>query len=271
MTAGETETALIQAQPAPVEEAPAAVKAPPADLSVVIPVLNEEERIVNNITLMVAYLSQQRFSYELIVSDDGSSDESMFLVADEFAGIDEVRIVHSPKHQGKGAAVRRGVLAARGEAVIFTDADLAYPVETVGQCVEALNDHDIVIGSRNLRQSNIEITTSLVRRLTGPVFKTLVRSITLQGFTDTQCGFKGFRRHAARKIFENCMVDGFAFDVEVLALAQHFGFTVKEIPVRLVADYSDSRINLTSDPFSMVLQLLEIRRRLGRLKREADD
>lgn len=241
------------------------------ELSVVIPVFNEEERIINTITQLDAYLRRQGMNYEIIISDDGSHDESPELVREKFAGSSSVRLIRDRRNRGKGAAVRRGILAARGKHIIFTDADLSYPVESIGLCMEALREHDIAVGSRNLPGSGIEITPSLLRRLTGPVFKAMVRGIVVRGFTDTQCGFKGFRSQAAQDIFTNCTVNGFSFDVEVLAVARLFGYSITEVPVRLLLDSSDSRINLTSDPFRMLGELFEIRRRVRKLRRELQD
>jgi dolichyl-phosphate beta-glucosyltransferase len=136
--------------------------------------------------------------------------------------------------------------------------------------MEALQEHDIAVGSRNLPGSEIEITPSLMRRLTGPVFKAMVRGIVVGGFTDTQCGFKGFRSQAAHDVFTNCTVNGFSFDVEVLAIARLFGYSITEVPVRLLLDSSDSRINLTSDPLRMLAELFEIRSRVRKLRSELD-
>ena len=244
----------------------AASPAGACDLSVVIPVFNEAERIVSTIGQVSDYLVRQGKSYEVIISDDGSHDGGPLLIDEEFAGVAEVRMIREEVNQGKGAAVRRGMLAARGSLVIFTDADLAYPVETIGLCVEALEDFDVAVGSRNLPGSEIEITPPPLRRLAGPVFKAAVRSLVLPGFTDTQCGFKGFKATAARRIFSNCHANGFAFDVEVLALARHYGFAITEVPVRLSLDSSDSRINLTTDPLRMLGELIDIRKRIRMMK-----
>lgn len=234
------------------------------ELSVVIPVYNEEKRIIETITRLSGYLSSREHTGEVIISDDGSHDNGPALVSERFAGDPLVRMIRAGQNQGKGAAVRRGVLAARGEHIVFTDADLSYPVETIGHCLEELAACDVVAGSRNLPDSRIAIEPPLVRRLTGAVFKGAVRRLVLPGFSDTQCGFKGFRREAARKIFSECTVDGFAFDVEVLALARQMGFRIRELPVLLSLDSSDSSINLTTDPFRMFGDLVRIRRRLGR-------
>lgn len=236
------------------------------ELSVVIPVYNEERRIVDTISRLSGYLSRQSHTGEVIISDDGSHDGGPALVSELFDGDGLIRLIRTEKNQGKGAAVRRGILAARGEHIIFTDADLSYPVETIGRCLEALAECDVVAGSRNLPESEIAIEPPLLRRLAGPVFKGAVRKLVLPGFSDTQCGFKGFRREAAREIFNQCTIDGFAFDVEVLALARLMDFRISELPVLLSLDSSDSSINLTTDPFRMIGDLVRIRRRLDRLK-----
>ncbi|MHB1389620.1 MAG: dolichyl-phosphate beta-glucosyltransferase [Thermoleophilia bacterium] len=235
-------------------------------ISVIIPVFNEEERIINTISILSRYLDKQGESYEVIISDDGSRDDGPRMVQQRFAGSDQVRLIRDDRNRGKGAAVRRGVLAARGEIIIFTDADLSYPVETIHLCVAALKDHDIAVGSRNLPGSEILVTPPLLRRLTGVVFKTLVRRLVVSGFTDTQCGFKGFRSRAAHEIFVNCEANGFAFDVEVLTLARSFGYSIAEVPVRLQVDSSDSTINLTSDSVAMIGELFAIRRRIKKFR-----
>jgi dolichyl-phosphate beta-glucosyltransferase len=264
----DSDAAKAGGSPAACKKTAASTK--PVTISLVIPVYNEEKRIVNTITLLSAYLERQGQSYEIVISDDGSRDDGPLLIKEGFAGNEQVRLIQEKQNRGKGAAVRRGVLAARGEFIIFTDADLSYPVETIGLCLEALQEYDIAIGSRNLPDSDIDITPPLIRRLAGPVFKAAVRRLVLPGFTDTQCGFKGFRSYAARDIFSNCKVNGFAFDVEVLALARKFGYSITELPVRLLVDSSDSHINLTSDPFLMVMDLLKIRARLNRLEKEIE-
>lgn len=237
------------------------------DLSVVIPVYNEEEQIVNTVSLIRHFLSKRGQSFEVIISDDGSHDGGPVLVRQKFAGSEEVRLIREKRNSGKGAAVRRGVLAAKGDKIVFMDADLAYPVDMIDECCGALEEYDIAVGSRNLPDSSIEITPTLLRRITGPIFKSFVRLLVLPGFTDTQCGFKGFRSQAAHDIFLNSSINGFAFDVEVLALARRFGYRIVELPVRLQVDSSDSQINLTSDPILMALDLMRIKARLRRLPR----
>lgn len=234
------------------------------ELSLVIPVFNEAKRIVSTINQLSDYLARLDRSYEVIISDDGSSDDGPALVRRHFDGRRDVRLIRERTNRGKGAAVRRGVLAARGGIIIFTDADLSYPVESISHCIEALRRYDLAIGSRNLPGSEIATRPPLLRRMAGPAFKSVVRQLALSGFTDTQCGFKGFRAQAAHDIFINCGINGFAFDVEVLALARRFGYSITEVPVKLSMDSSDSHINLTTDPLRMVFDLLRIRARMSR-------
>ncbi len=239
----------------------------PVKLSVVIPAFNEEARIASTISHLSAYLDMQDKSYEIIISDDGSNDQSSLLVRQIVAENGNVRLIREHRNQGKGAAVKRGIMAARGEMIIFMDADLSYPVETISLCIDALQNYDIAIGSRNLPGSEIKIRPSLLRQLTGPLFKAAVSKLVISGYSDTQCGFKGFRAGAAVKIFSNCSINGFAFDVEVLALARMFGYSVTEVPVSLILDSSDSKINLTTDPLKMFSELMQVRRKMKMISR----
>ncbi|MHB8159010.1 MAG: dolichyl-phosphate beta-glucosyltransferase [Thermoleophilia bacterium] len=244
-----------------------AVSARPVQLSVVIPAFNEEAIIASTISQLLAYLDRQDKSYEVIISDDGSCDQSSLLVRQIIAGNGNVRLIREHQNHGKGAAVRRGIMTAGGELILFMDADLSYPVETISLCVDALQNYDIAIGSRNLPGSDIEIRPSLLRQLTGPLFKAAVSKLVISGYSDTQCGFKGFRAGAAFNIFSNCSINGFAFDVEVLTLARVFGYSVTELPVSLIVDSSDSKINLTTDPLKMFGELMQIRRKMKMMSR----
>ncbi|MHB1324654.1 MAG: dolichyl-phosphate beta-glucosyltransferase [Thermoleophilia bacterium] len=248
-------------------KATADVSTVPVQLSVVIPAFNEEAIIASTISQLLAYLDMQDKSYEVIISDDGSCDQSSLLVRQIIAGNGNVRLIREHQNHGKGAAVRRGIMTAGGELILFMDADLSYPVETISLCVDALQNYDIAIGSRNLPGSDIEIRPSLLRQLTGPLFKAAVSKLVISGYSDTQCGFKGFRAGAAFNIFSNCSINGFAFDVEVLALARVFGYSVTELPVSLIVDSSDSKINLTTDPLKMFGELMQIRRKMKMMSR----
>jgi dolichyl-phosphate beta-glucosyltransferase len=201
-------------------------------LSVVVPAFNEEVRL--NVTLPHLWRSLKRrfVDFEIIVVDDGSVDKTAEVVSRFAAAHREVRLLRYDANRGKGYAVRTGVLTARGNFVLFSDADLSTPVREVQKLLNALADgHDIAIGSRAHRQAKILRKQPFYRVLMGKTFNKIVRLLTIGGIRDTQCGFKCFTRQAAREIFGNCRIDGFSFDVEALCLARMKGFRIKEVGV----------------------------------------
>ena len=228
-------------------------------LSVVIPAYNESARIGATVERVVAYLTERWTRWELVVVDDGSSDGTAAVVRNMFPGETRVRvIVNSPNH-GKGYAVRTGMLAAEGELILFSDADLSAPIEELEQLLPALTaSFHVAIGSRALRRELIEVRQSALRELAGQTFNLALRGITGLRFRDTQCGFKLFRREAARAIFSRQRIHEFGFDPEALFLAKKFGFAAIEIPVRW-AHNEGSKVRVLRDGVKMVLDLLRIR------------
>jgi glycosyltransferase involved in cell wall biosynthesis len=214
-------------------------------LSLVIPVYNEARVIQANLQTVLSYLQSQPYKSEVVVVDDGSTDNTAALVAPlAEAGTDghtELRLIRND-HRGKAFAVRTGVLAARGQAVIFADADLATPVHQAGKLLDALSSgYDVAIGSREGYGAR-RIGEPWLRHFMGRVFNLIVRAVMLWGYQDTQCGFKGFTRAAARDIFASVRLYGpnamllkapavTGFDVELLYLAQRKGYRVAEVPV----------------------------------------
>lgn len=176
-----------------------------------------------------AFLDGRGEDYELIVVDDGSTDRTTAVV--EALGHPRVRVLRRPQNRGKGAAVRAGVLATRGDEVLFCDADLATPIEELLRLRAALaGGADVAIGSRALAQSTIQVRQHPARELMGRGFNVIVRALALGGIKDTQCGFKLFRGDVGRELFAASRVDGFAFDVEILLLARP-RYKVAEVPV----------------------------------------
>jgi dolichyl-phosphate beta-glucosyltransferase len=228
-------------------------------LSVVIPAYNEERRLPATLHAVVAFLRARRVAFEVVVADDGSADCTAGLAAD--AG-PEVHVLRLP-HRGKGAAVRSGVLAACGDVVLVTDADLSTPIDELDRLLAALERCDVAIGSRHVAGARVAVRQRLDRRVMGRAFNLLVRALLLPGLRDTQCGVKLFRREAAVAVFTRCQSEGFAFDVEALALARCLGFRVAEVPVEW-HNSADSRVRPLHDVPRMFLDLLEIRRRLLR-------
>ncbi|MCD6310860.1 MAG: glycosyltransferase family 2 protein [Elusimicrobia bacterium] len=227
------------------------------ELSVVIPCRNEEKNIERAVTLTNNYLTRKNIKGEIIVVDDGSEDAT-FKIAKKLADSipRPLNVIKLGKNSGKGAAVRKGVLASSGNFVLFTDADFSTDISELDNFLPvAGKDAEIVIASRSLPGSVLDPPQSFFRRAIGTLCRTLVSFLAVKGYKDTQCGFKLFSRKAADTIFPRLKTDGFAFDVEALVLAEKLGFSVKEMPVRW-KNSSDSRVNPVKDSFNFFLQLL---------------
>ncbi len=236
--------------------------APGVDLSVVIPAHNEATRILPHLNSIVAYLSPQRRSYEIIVVDDGSLDETARVVR-EFAGLQtSVRLIQLPSCVGKGGAVRQGMLTAKGRLQLFTDADGATAITELVRLEEAVaNGADLAIGSRSLasRLPGYTVHASLSRTILGNLFNSVVQQGGLRGITDTQCGFKLFRQAVATDLFGVSSIDGYGFDLELLYVAQQRGYRIAEIPVNW-SDQPGSKVRVFRDGLAMLYELAVIRR-----------
>ena len=230
------------------------------DLSVIVPAYNEEARIRPALERIHAWCAAAGGSFEIIVVDDGSTDATARVVEDCRAGRPAVAVIRLPVNAGKGAAVRTGVLAARGDAILFSDADLSTPIEELERLRAAMREgNDIVIASRGLPGSRIAVPQPWHRRLPGRLFPWLVRLHVTRRFRDTQCGFKLFTREAARALFEHLLTPGFAFDVEILYRATRRGYRVAEVPVTWTNSRTSSLSLLRHGP-AMFASLLVIRR-----------
>ena len=231
-------------------------------LSVVIPVFNEEKSIGEALRRITAYLSLKGQSWEVLVSNDGSTDGTAEAV-ERFASENpqhSVRLVTSSPNHGKGFAARQGVLAASGRYVLLTDADLSAPIKESDKLIRALEaGSDVAIGSRALRSKGCDVRQSFKRRFSGRVFNLLVRALVLPDVMDSQCGFKCFTKEAAQRLFSQMKLDGFCFDVEVLYLAKRAGLKVAEVPV-MWSEGRDSKIRLVHDSAVMAGDLLKIKK-----------
>jgi dolichyl-phosphate beta-glucosyltransferase len=222
-------------------------------LSVVVPAYGEAGRIAGTIAALRDALG---VDVEIVVVDDGSIDDTA--AAAEAADADVV--IRIPDNRGKGAAVRAGMLAAHGDMIVFTDADLSYPPAQIELLrAELERGTDVVVGSRRHIGTRTLVRAGRLRELSGRVFNLFTRLVLPQKFGDTQCGLKGFRREAARQIFSQSRIDRFAFDVEILWLAGHYGFSIKEVPVEL-DNAPGSTVRLASDALRMLRDLSRIRR-----------
>lgn len=232
----------------------------PLDLSIVVPAYNEEHRLPKTLDRIVAYAQSRPYRAEIIVVDDGSSDATATLVTAYAQKHAELRLVSNGTNRGKGFSVRHGMLEARGEIALFTDADLSTPIEEADKILPALRERgfDAVIGSRALDRSLIEVHQSVLREQAGIFFNRMVRWIMGIRFSDTQCGFKAFRRERCRIIFEQQRIERFGFDPEILFLAKRHELRVAEVPVRWSHD-AGTKVNVASDGMRMFLELLLIR------------
>jgi dolichyl-phosphate beta-glucosyltransferase len=228
-------------------------------LSIVIPAYDEEARLGATLDTMRAWLASRAEEHELIVADDGSRDRTAEIARERGA-----RVVSLPENRGKGAAVRAGILASRGDEVLFSDADLATPIEELEKLRAAIRaGADIAIGSRALAGADIRVRQHPMREMMGRTFNVLVRSLVMGGIKDTQCGFKLFRGSVARELFGRARVDGFAFDVEVLLLARS-RYKVAEVPV-VWRHVEQSKVSPGLDAARMLMDVvkLSLRRRRG--------
>lgn len=230
------------------------------DLSVVIPAFNETNRLPPTVRAVEQYLRQSNRRSELIIVDDGSTDGTADVVDRMIREGLKLHVLKHDHNRGKGAAVRTGMLAATGEVVLFTDADLSTPIADVERLLDAITaGADVAIGSRALDRSLIEVHQPWLRDRMGRVFNLFVQAILLPGLKDTQCGFKAFRRSAARDLFSVTESDGFEFDTEVLYRARRTGLAICEVPVHW-RNNPDTRVNALLDSPKMFLALFRIRR-----------
>jgi dolichyl-phosphate beta-glucosyltransferase len=228
------------------------------ELSIVIPSFNEESRLPATLEKIAAYLHNKRPNTEVIVVDDGSTDDTAAVAQSWQGRIADLRVVSNGTNRGKGFSVRHGSLESRGDIVLFTDADLSSPIEEGEKLLAALQSHDVAIGSRAVDRSLIEVHESSFREFAGIIFNRIVRVILRLPFVDTQCGFKAFRREKCRAIFEQQTIERFGFDPELLYLARHHGLSIVEVPVRW-AHSSATKVNMMRDSIQMFLDVFQIR------------
>jgi len=227
-------------------------------LTIVIPAYNEEHRLPTTLPQVVAFAEAQAYPVEILVVDNASTDRTAEVVRAVAAEHPVVSLLYQPI-RGKGAAVRKGMLEGRGEYLFICDADLAMPIEQVSRFLPpALSDYDVAIASREAPGAR-RFNEPWYRHLMGRVFNTVVRLLAVPGIQDTQCGFKCFRREAARDLFSVQVLDGWAFDVEVLYIARRRGYRIVEVPIDWY--YGEgSRVSPLRDSWNMFWEVIRIRR-----------
>jgi dolichyl-phosphate beta-glucosyltransferase len=200
-------------------------------LAVIIPAFNEEVRILPTLTRIGEYLASQDYTWHVVVVSDGSTDQTHELVANFAAKNPGFSLNVSPINRGKGYVVRKGMLETDAEYLLFSDADLATPIEEIEKLMPKMEQYDIAIGSRPLRESNLTVRQPKYREMLGRAANKLIQIMGLRGIQDTQCGFKLFKFDVARDVFRRCKLNGFSFDFESLMIARDLNYTIAEIPI----------------------------------------
>lgn len=225
-------------------------------ISVIVPMYNESKRMDAFLPQLVSFLAKTYSTdYELLLIDDGSKDATAQKAKDILYGRTGGRLITYQPNRGKGAAIKEGVLQAKGEKIIFIDADGSIAPSEIPKIIDGLDTHDIVVSSRVHRKS--DVTINLTRKLTGKIFNLYVRLLFQSPICDNLCGFKGFRKEAARNLFSELISQRWIFDVEIFWRAKNHGYTVLQVPITWKWK-SGSKIHWY-DPFVMAWQLLELR------------
>jgi dolichyl-phosphate beta-glucosyltransferase len=215
-------------------------------------------RLGKTLPVLRAWLEQQEYTWEVVLVDGGSGDRTLE-VFHEFFQPEAGRSFRNTNNRGKGYAIRRGIQEAKGEVLLFSDADFSTPIEEFPKLAQFLESgNDIAIGSRSLPESHVEVHQAWYREAMGKIFNLLVRMIVLRGFIDTQCGFKCVRRERILPLLPMMVVDGFCYDVEFLFLAKKAGLKIVEVPVTWIND-PVSKVHILKDSSKMFLDLLWIR------------
>ena len=227
-------------------------------LSLILPAYNEELRLPDCMQKVAGFVASRQEPIEVILVENGSSDRTYEMGCEYAERFPWLKVIHEP-NSGKGNAVRRGMLEARGKYRMFADVDFSMPIEEVNHFLPPdIEDYDVAIGSREVKGA-VRYNEPARRHFTGRVFNLIVRILAVPGIHDTQCGFKCFSAEAAEKLFRKQQLNGWAFDAEVLFIAQHCGYKIIEIPVQWYYD-GDSKINVIRDSLKMFRELLQIRK-----------
>lgn len=236
-------------------------------ISVVIPVYNEEKIIADTMTAVKNFMdknfisSEKNIDYEAIFVNDGSRDNTLRIAESLATGSSRIKVITYGENKGKGGAVRTGVLKASGDIIFFTDCDLAYGLDVLVEACDFFaknNNADMLIGSRKLHKNGYA-SYSFLRKIASTAFMKVLRIYGGVKLSDSQTGFKGFRKDACRKIFSMCEINGFAFDFEILLTAQNMNMKILEMPIKII-NHRDSKVNLIKDSLKMFKDVAHIKK-----------
>ena len=233
------------------------------DLSIVLPAYDEEERLGGTITKILAYLAAKSINAELIVVDDGSGDRTADVARETAAAFPQIEtnVIRYDENRGKGFAVKTGLLAARSDLALFSDADLSTPIEELDKLLDPIRsgEYDVTLGSRAIDRNLIGTHQPWRREQGGKVMNLIIRTMSGLPFADTQCGFKAFNLAKFRPFLDVMTIDRFGFDVEFLFVAKYHGLRLAEVPVRW-NDVAGSKVSVLRDTRRMIGELNQIRR-----------
>lgn len=225
----------------------------------IIPAYNEDQRILPTLERVREYFSAQSYTWSVTLVSDGSTDKTVELAQGFADNNPNFFVLHYSPNRGKGYAVKKGMLEVEGQWILFSDADLAAPIEEVEKLLEhAKKGADVSIGSRPLKESKLEIHQPFYREMLGRGFNLAVQLLAIRGIHDTQCGFKLFSKKAARDVFSRCKLDGFSFDFEALMIARDLGYRIDEVPIRW-RHQEGSKVVLMRDGPRMLRDLVKLR------------
>lgn len=229
-------------------------------ISIIIPCYNEEARLNKSLYEILNFIKTTNYNIQIIMVDNCSTDKTVSILKDYKTKFSNYKIIYANEYKGKGWAIKKGILNSDGEIIIFTDADLSTPITEIKKIIIEINlDADVVIGSRQNKESKILKKQTFLRENMGKTFNRLLQSILFTGFKDTQCGFKGFKKEAAFNLFNINIINGFAFDAEILFLAKNiFNYKISEIPVTWI-NSENSKVNIIRDSLMMLKDLIKIR------------